>query len=75
MMLSERDKAHSAPDYEYFTYVEDGLGIVDVFGWTRYGAESKTPGQPRQMFMQSYQTYDKAREDYPDIHREHPAFE
>jgi len=67
-------KTHAHSGYEYFTYVEDSLGIVDVFGWTRYGAESKTPGQPRQMFMQSFLNLEKAKEHYPDLIEEHPAY-
>lgn len=64
-------------EFEYFTYETDetdGLGITDVYGWTRYRSGSLA-GQPRKMFMANFASIEEARKIYPDMCHEHPAFE
>lgn len=61
-------------EYEYFTYLTDGLGITDVYGWSRHET-GKLVGHPRKMFLKCFQSLEAAKAAFPDAYNEHPAFE
>lgn len=61
-------RTHLEPDpnaFERYTLRRASDHSVDVLGWGTYGAYSVLAGQPRKVFLDSFDTEEEARKAYP----------
>jgi hypothetical protein len=50
--------------YNYYTMTQDG-DYWNVYGWSTYGPSSVLAGQPRKVFLESYETSEEVERNYP----------
>ena len=52
--------------YEYYTMTQDG-DYWNVYGWSVYDKNSVLAGQPRKVFLESYETSEEIERNYPGV--------
>jgi hypothetical protein len=52
--------------YEYYTMTQDG-DYWNVYGWSVYDKNSVLAGQPRKVFLESYETSEEVERNYPGV--------
>ena len=52
--------------HDYYTLQYDGTHTVSAYGWSTYERNSVLAGQPKKQWLESYDTEEDARKDYPD---------
>lgn len=55
----------AAEKFDYYTLRKGSYGGVDVLGWGTYSSSSVLAGQPRKVFLDSFDTEEAARAAYP----------
>jgi len=55
-------------NYDYFTMTQDEVyDSWNVYGWSTYEPNSVLAGQPKKVFLESYETPEEAERNYPGV--------